>query len=214
MISGNTMADDSSRLWKFGEGLTGVCIVGAMWLLCSLPIVTAGAATTAMYTVFLRNIRSPYEQKRYVKPFFASFKQNFRESTILWLIQIAVSAVLGVDVYYYYRHDGGKAYFAMEVFILCLAAVAVVIFCYAFPLTALYRNSVKETLIESVQHAFFSWPWSLLALAVTVAVPFLLIKGLWFLVLIAGGVVGITNSYIMVHVLKHEIPRGHGPKKF
>ena len=213
MLSANAITDDSDRLWKFSEGLTGVCIVGVLWLLCSLPIVTAGASTTAMYTVFLRNIRS-HEPKKYVKPFFASFRQSFRESTVLWLIQLAVSAVLGVDVYYYYRLGGVRTCLALEVVSLCLLAVVIMIFCYAFPLTALYRNTVKETLIESVQHAFYSWPWSLLALAVSVAVPFLLTKGLWYLVLIAGGVIGIANSYIMVHALKREIPRGHGPAKF
>lgn len=213
MLSANAMTGDSGRLWKFSEGLTGVCIVGVLWLLCSLPIVTAGASTTAMYTVFLCNIRSGQAQKKYVKPFFASFKQSFRESTFLWLIQLVVSAVLGVDVYYYYRLGGGRTYLAMEVVILSLLAVVIMISCYAFPLTAQYRNTVKETLIESVQHAFYSWPWSLLALAVSVVVPFLLTKGLWYLVLIAGGAVGIANSYIMIHALKREIPRGHGPAK-
>lgn len=213
MISGNAVADDSSRLWKFSEGLTGVCVVGAMWLLCSLPIVTAGASTTAMYTVFLRNIRSVKAQKTYVKSFFASFRQNFRRSTALWLIQLAVLAVLGIDVYYYNRRGGGGTSLVMEVLTLSLAAVTVMIFNYAYPLMALYRNSVKETLVESARHAFYSWPWSLLTLAVSVAVLFLLIKGLWYLVLIAGGAVGIANSYIMVHALKREIPGGHGPEK-
>jgi uncharacterized membrane protein YesL len=212
MLSADAMTNDSGRLWKFSEGLTDVCIVGVLWFLCSLPIVTVGASTTAMYTVFLRNIRS-HEQKQYVRPFFDAFKQSFRESTVLWIIQLVVSAVLGIDVYYY-RLRGGRIGLAMEVVILCLLAVVTMIFCYAFPLTALYRNTVKETLIESAQYAFYSLPWSLLALTVSVAVPLLLTKGLWYLVLIAGGVVGIANSYIMVHALKREIPRGHGPAKF
>lgn len=213
MIRVNAVADDSSRLWKFSELLTGVCIVGAMWLLCSLPIVTAGAATTAMYTVFLRNIRSTRAQKTYVKPFFASFRQNFRQSTALWVIQFAVLVVLGIDFYYYNRRGVGETSLAMEAFTLCLVAVVVMIFSYAYPLTALYRNSVKETLIESARYALYSWPWSLLTLAVFAAVLFLLTKGLWYLMLIAGGVIGVANSYIMVHALKREIPGGHGPEK-
>jgi len=212
MQKANAITNDPNTLWKFSEKLTDVCIVGALWFLCSLPIITVGASTTAMYTVFLRNIRN-HEQKRYVKPFFASFKQSFRESTILWIIQLVASIVLGIDAYYYHLR-GGLTSLVMKGVILCLLAVVSIIFCYAFPLTALYRNSVKETLIESAQHAFYSWPWSLLALAVLVAVLFLLIKGLWYMIVIAGGVVGIANSYIMDHALKREIPRGHGPAKF
>lgn len=214
-MGGSTTAGNSDKLWKFSEGLTSTCVVGALWFLCSLPIVTVGAATTAMYTVFLRNIRSSQNRKEYVKPFFAAFKQDFKKSTILWLIQLAASAAFGLDTYYYLcMNAGGRFHYALGIVMLCLLAFVIMIFCYAFPLTALYRNTVRETLMESVQYACRNWAWSLLALAVSVAVPFVLTKGLWYFALIAGGAVGFANSYIMGVALKHEIPRGHGVAKF
>ncbi|MCH4239779.1 MAG: YesL family protein [Oscillospiraceae bacterium] len=211
---GNAAVSDPDNLWKFGEGLASVCILGMLWLVCSIPIVTIGASTTAMYTVFLRRIRDK-NQKEYVKPFFTAFRQCFKQSTILWTIQLLLFAVLGLDLYYYARISGQKASGAfLAVFTVCVLAAVIIIFCYAYPLTALYQNTVKETLIESAQYAVRSWPWSLLALAVSIAVPYIIFHGLWYLALIAGGAVGIANSYIMVHALKKESLRGHGSKRF
>ena len=58
-----------------------VCL-NILWLLCSLPIVTAGASTAAMYYVVFQYIND--QDDAVLKPFLKAFKENFRTATPDW----------------------------------------------------------------------------------------------------------------------------------
>ena len=210
-MSGNPWQDRSDKLWKFSEDLTSICILGALWLVCSLPVITIGAATTSMYTVFMRRIL--FGRKELVTPFFSAFRANFKRATAAWLILFAVLGLLALDAYYYlFLSPGSGFHTVMGTAILCLLSMAVMVACYVFPMLALYRNPVKSTLIKSAQSACISWPWTLLAFTVSVAIPALTVIGLWYLVFLFVGAVGYINSHIMVRAFRHEIPGGRGIK--
>lgn len=205
--------NESDRLWKLSENLMNICILGALWFFCSLPIITIGAATEAMHEVFLHN--RMHDSKELVRPFFSAFRKNFKQSTILWLIMLLSSTVFAVDAYYYFQKSNQYDFhFAMGVLMVCILAVLVMVFGYVFPLTALYHNTVKRTLIRSAQYALMSWPWTLLIFAINVAVPIVLFHGLWFLALISAGVVGFADSHIMIRALRREISASPGIRKF
>ena len=55
-----------------------------LWLLCSLPIVTIGASTTAVYYTAMRMARD--DEGYIARDFFHSFKENFLQATGVWLI--------------------------------------------------------------------------------------------------------------------------------
>lgn len=57
------------------------CYLNVLWLVCSLPIVTAGAATAALYDVTLRIARE--DDPPLTRQFFAAFRSNFRQATVL-----------------------------------------------------------------------------------------------------------------------------------
>ena len=60
------------------------CWLNLLWLICSIPVFTLGAATTALYDVSLKIVRD--EETSITRQFFRSFRRNFRQSTVLWLI--------------------------------------------------------------------------------------------------------------------------------
>ncbi len=212
-MNGILKHNDPDTLWKFSENLTSICILGALWFLCSLPVVTIGASTAAMHQVFLRNLM--HGSKPLVRPFFTAFRENFKQSTILWLIMLAAATLLALDAYYYFCHSQKNYFhFGMGIAMLCLLGIVVMVFGYVFPMTALYHNSVKKTLMKSAQYAFVSWPWTLLMFAIHIAVPIILSKGLWFLALISAGVVGFADSRIMIRAFRRDIPAGRGVRKF
>ena len=66
-----------------------------LWFICCIPIVTAGASTTALFYVTLKMVRN--EEGNITKAFFSSFKSNFKQSTIIWLILLALGIMLGVQ---------------------------------------------------------------------------------------------------------------------
>ena len=71
----------NSPVMSFFNKLTDLLFLNILWLVCSLPIITIGASTTAMYYVSITSIRmgDGYVAKR----FFKSFVDNFKQATII-----------------------------------------------------------------------------------------------------------------------------------
>ena len=68
------------------------CLLNVLWFICSIPIVTIGASTTALYYVCLKIVRG---EEQYVIPmFFRSFKENFRQGMISSLAIMALGSFL------------------------------------------------------------------------------------------------------------------------
>ena len=70
-------------------------VLNLLWVLCSIPIITIGASTTALYTVMLKIVKN--EEGYLVKGFFKAFRENFKQSTVIWLVFLALGIVLLVD---------------------------------------------------------------------------------------------------------------------
>ena len=72
-------------VWNFMSKVADLVILNILVMLCSLPVVTAGAAWTAMHFVTIRMARK--EERYVVKDFFRSFKENFRQATVIWILR-------------------------------------------------------------------------------------------------------------------------------
>ena len=77
------------------------CWLNLLWLICSIPVFTLGAATTALYDVSLKIVRD--EETSITRQFFRSFCRNFRQATVLWLILLAAGLLLAVDGWILYH---------------------------------------------------------------------------------------------------------------
>ena len=88
---------------KFFQGLgkiIDVICLSAFWFFLCIPIVTAGAATTALYYTVNKVIRN---NRSYIgREFWHAFKTNFRQSTIVWLILLLLYAIMALGIYITY----------------------------------------------------------------------------------------------------------------
>lgn len=83
-----------SGVWKplgfFGD----LVILSLLWCLCSVPLVTLGPATAALYDTVVHTLRRkegpPFHR------FFDTFRRELREGVLLTLFWAAVAAVLAV----------------------------------------------------------------------------------------------------------------------
>ena len=66
--------------------LADLMLLNILFLVCSLPIFTIGASFTAMYYVTLKLAEN--EEGYIARGFLKSFKQNFKQATIIWLPRI------------------------------------------------------------------------------------------------------------------------------
>lgn len=119
---------------------------------CSLPLVTAGASTTARYYVAMKLVRG--EEPSVWKSFFKSFKENFKQSTIIWLIELAVATILFFDWYYILQMELTQIGRIIKIALLVLTVFCFLAGLAAFPLIARYQMSVKEIIKASFVFVF------------------------------------------------------------
>lgn len=78
-------------LWRALNTLTDILALSVLWLLCSIPVLTLGAATTALYDSVVRCIR--YKQSGPYERFFRTFKNELVPGLLLTLLWGAVAAL-------------------------------------------------------------------------------------------------------------------------
>ncbi len=124
-------------------------ILNILFVLTSLPVITAGASMTALYQVALRRQRG--ESNYAAREYFKAFREEWRQSTVLWLIFLLTGGLLLFDIFYV--NNLGRE---LAVAIGCVAAVWSFVFSYTFPLQARFQNTIKNTiknaLFLSVRH--------------------------------------------------------------
>jgi uncharacterized membrane protein YesL len=119
-----------------------------LWFVCSIPIFTIGASTTALYYVTSKVVKDA--EGNITKQFFVAFKENFKKSTIVWLILLGIGIVLGVDGYVLYHMYTENAFWTLcTAAIIALSIVYVIILMNIFPLMARFENTVKATFINA-----------------------------------------------------------------
>lgn len=121
-----------------------VC-VSILWLLFSLPVVTMGASSAALYTTVYKYLRRG--EGHLWKTFWGAFRENLRRSTAAWLAVLAVMAVLTVDalVFRTMAISGsplGKVYWI----VLALCCIAVTWAAYLSAYAARFDGNAKDIL--------------------------------------------------------------------
>ncbi len=139
-----------NRFFQFVNRLMDVLFLNLLFLLFSLPIVTAGASLTAAHAVALKMVDD--EEGYLFRTFWKAFRENFRRATLLWLANAAVAYALWID----WQIVATAAEPPVSA-IVAGAIVAVVSFCvftYAYPLLARYENTLANTARNALRIAF------------------------------------------------------------
>ena len=130
-----------SRIFAAITAAIDIVTAGILWLLCSLGIVTVGAASTALYYSVVKCIR--HERGRLVKSFFSAFRRDFKIATLLWLLFLAAALLLSADIYAFSLMDGGGVLSTIGK-ILLFALIA--FFPWVFAFVSRFTNTVAGTL--------------------------------------------------------------------
>ena len=65
-----------SPIMRFLSRICDLMILNILCIICCLPVVTAGASITALYTITLKMVRG--EESYIFKGFLKAFKENFK----------------------------------------------------------------------------------------------------------------------------------------
>ena len=182
------------------------CYLNLIWFVCCIPIVTIGASTTALYYASLKIVRG--EEHGAASLFFRSFRENFRQSTVLWLILFAIGLLLGGDGYiaYHLRASSTGAPAVMWTLILALLIAAGIVYAivlfFVFPLVA----SVSNTNWAMLKNSFFIGTHylfcTILVFAVHFAMFFAVVRIFTPLIVFGEGLCALLSAHLMSNVLR------------
>jgi uncharacterized membrane protein YesL len=148
------------------------------------------------------------------KGYFIAFRENFKKSTILWLILMALAGVVIADLYFL-SQVSNTAIIAVLRYIFYVLGLTLIFVCiWVFPLTATFENTVRATLKNALLMSIRHLPWTLLLLLVYAAPWSLLLFFsvqiipiiLTFMVPFGFGIQIFIASYIFNHIFKKYMP--------
>lgn len=151
--------------------VSNLILLNWLFLFCSIPIITMGASLTAMHHVVLEMIRK--QDASMVRSFFRAFQDNFKQATLIWLIYLALGAVLVIDYQIGSELLSGAMWALVLAAMVVLAILWLLTWPYVFPMQARYDNPIPQTIKNAFLVSVANLPNSLILAAITLAVPYL-----------------------------------------
>ena len=182
------------------------CYLNALWLICSIPVLTIGASTTALYAVSLKIADN--EEGNITAQFFHAFRRDFRQATTLWLVLLAAGLVLGTDIYVLLHLRAASTGAPAILFTIALALVIVaclvlgMVLMYVFPLVARVENTnlamIRNSLLIGTRYLFCT----ICVFAIHAVMAIAVIAIFTPLIVLGEGVCAVLSSYLLSPVIR------------
>ena len=160
-----------SPAMQFLSKMADLMILNLLTIVCCVPVITGGAAITAMYYMTLKIAKG--EETYIVKGYFKSFRENFRQATVIWLMVLVLAAILIGDllILNYTDMTGHKV---LHILVILIAIIAGFTMMYVFPVLSRFDNTIKNTIKNSLLMSIMNLPRTVLILFFNLISPFLL----------------------------------------
>ena len=186
-------------IWKFIGNLADFFLLSVFWLICSLPIITIGASTSALYYTTLKMASN---QDGYtVSSFFSSFKMNLKNGILMWCPLLLILAILGIDCYWALSLGSTVSIsLLLPFFVLILATLLTARM--SFVLLARCENTAKKLLLMSVPMGIKNFFPVLSTIVLSLGYYLFGIFVFWPILIVGPGLCAYINSFIFNRILK------------
>ncbi len=184
---------------------TDYIILSVLWLIFSTPIITIGASTSALYHTVNKVLR--HDRSHVWREFWGSFKMNFKQSTLAWLIVCAAYLITSVD-FHYASAMAGKSNLMLIASEVCISVFMVLTIwnMYLFPYISRFICSLKGYLKNSFLISIHNLHWSFLLILISI-VGFVLVYLIPILIFVAPACLMRINNQILERVFrKYMLP--------
>ncbi len=156
----------NSRLWRFFDFAWDLAVLNLLFIATSLPVVTIGASITAMDSVFFKRKEKRTDDVK--REYLNAFKENFKNSTIIWGIFLVFVLVCGLN----FVLVSGTAPDNRNLIMILLGAVLAVMFItvlYSFAVLARFENDWMTTLVKAFAIGVMSLPYTVVIFLILTA---------------------------------------------
>lgn len=194
------------------NGLSDMVILNLLCVLCSLPIVTAGASIAACCQYSNRILKE--SDSGVLRGFFHGFGESFKQATPIWLGVLLCAGVLYADNVILVQMVDGIARSVSRTAVLVGWIVLLVEVIYVFPLIVVFENTRRTCAKNALRIAVRHLPQTVLMFAVNLlpVLVVLLLPGTAGWVLFVMLVIGIEGIIMVDTVILRKIFPLYMPK--
>ncbi len=191
-----------SKIMQFLGRLYDIAVLNLLFLVTCVPLVTIGAASTALYSVVFA--MDTDREGGILSTYFRSFRRNFWQSTVIFLALALFGGASCMNVLIFSRMSGGIGVALSGLALLILLVIAQTS-AMVFPLVSQFQNTTMAMVKNAFLLSLANLPRAMLA-AVVNGIPMLLVLLSPYLFLQLGGLwmflyFGAT-AYFLSRVLK------------
>ena len=206
-------------VWRAVARIADFMILNVLWIICCLPVFTIGASTTALYYCTLKIVRD--EDYGNFRMFLRSFRQNFKQATVIWLIMSVLGLVLGFDYYFFGQvmqgHD--QIRFLFRAVVGAIGIFWVFELLYVFPILSRFDNTIRKTMTNAAYMSVRYIGSTLGMLLTDGLLVFFVYLSMYYLpqltmvlLLIGFPAIAWVNSTRLEHIFKDYMPAEIDPK--
>lgn len=191
--------------------LADLMLLNIIFLVTCIPIVTIGAAWTSLSYMTLKMVRN--EESYIVRGYFKSFKQNFKQSTIMWIIVLLLAFLLYMDYRIMAVMTDVPGHNIIMIGIYAITLMGIFLLQYLFPLVAKFynntKNMFKNAFFMSIRHLPFTVIMTVIFIGsgiLTFLNGYTLVYGILIWLLGGFALVSLANSWFMVKIFDKYIP--------
>ena len=206
----NIFSNDS-MLGRFLLWTADIFILNILWFIFSLPLFTIGASTTALYYSLM--IRTRRDEGYIHKNFFKSFKLNFVQSTIIWVILVLIGIIIFIDFRVGLFLNAANNSPVGKIILLSSIIIMIPYFfilMYIFPVQAKFINKITDNLKNSLLMAIGHLGYTFILILITLSFFLLTFISRAFIgieILFGFGLYAYITSNIYITVFRKHLPQ-------
>lgn len=189
-----------NRVMRFITKIVYTVYLNILWFIFCIPIITAGASTTALFYVTLKMARD--EEGNIFQQFFRAFKENFKSTLKVWLIMLGVAIVLIFDGYVFYHMHFESPFWTILTAIYLVAVVAyLIISMYIYPLMARFDNTPLAMFKNSIMIGIRFLLCTIIMAIVYYVMAFIIVNVFTPAIVFGEGLCAYICSCLMINII-------------
>ena len=195
---------------RFLNSVADMILLSMLWAVFSLPVVTLGASTAALYSIVMRYSE---DDTMLLRRFWKAFRENLKRGSIAGLIFMGYAVLFAGGVSVLNSMATVNSAFKIAIWVAGVFCASICV--YTFPLLSQFDQTLMQTMRNALIISMCNLPSTLLVLLIH-AIPvftaivnpdMFLSQALPFLSFMGAGTIALLSAWVIKRVLRKYIPQ-------
>ncbi|MBE5871970.1 MAG: DUF624 domain-containing protein [Lachnospiraceae bacterium] len=189
-------------VWKYLGRLADAILLTLLWAVFSLPVITIGASTTALFYCALKIVKG--EEGYLIKQFVKSFRANLLQGTIIWMLCLGMGGALAWNLWFFHAQESSMAK-VISIMLYVFAYLFLMVLHYVFAVLARFDSSTGNIFGMAFYLSVKNFGWTLLMITISGCVAAISIFVFSGMLAIGVGLAALLDSWMLHPVFEQYL---------